>query len=349
MTSRFLAAIPLAVLALFLALPAGAQQGFTRTTPGTVRILQSNSGGDNIHIIDPATNEIVGEIDGVPLPHGVSYHPDGSVYYASNEYDHTVDVISTETLEVIKQIPLSERPNNIGITPDGSKLYVAITGGGAGVDVIDTATMENVRFIPTAGGVHNVFVSPDGRNVVAGMIGARTLSVIDTSRDEVAWSIEDIGGVRPMEFDVNPDGSTRRLFVELSGWHGFVVVDWEERRVVRWVGIPKLPANEVDNDALQGSPSHGFARTVDGRTLWVASKPTNSVYAFSLPDLKLEARVRVGHHPDWLVTTPDSRYLYAANAGSNDVSVVDRETMSEIKRIPVGHTPKRAHTVVLPH
>ena len=114
MKSRFLASIPLAAVAVLLALPAGAQQGFTRTTPGTVRILQSNSGGDNIHIIDPATNEIVGEIDGVPLPHGVSYHPDGSVYYASNEYDHTIDVISTETLQVIKQIPLSERPNNIG-------------------------------------------------------------------------------------------------------------------------------------------------------------------------------------------------------------------------------------------
>ncbi len=349
MTSRLLASVRVVAVAVMLALPVGAQRGFTRTTPGTVRILQSHSGGDNIHIIDPAANEIVGEIDGIPLPHGVSYHPDGSVYYASNEYDHTVDVISAETLQVIKQIPLSERPNSIGVTPDGSKLYVAITGGGAGVDVIDTAAMENVRFIPTAGGVHNVFVSPDGRHVVAGMIGARTLSVIDTSGDEIAWSIEDIGGVRPMESDVYPDGSTKRLFVDLSGWHGFVVVDWDDRRVVQWVGIPKLPVTEVDNDALQGSPSHGFAWTVDGQTLWVASKPTNSIYAYSLPELELRARVKVGHHADWLVTTPDSRYIYAANAGSNDVSVVDRETMSEITRIPVGQTPKRAHTVVLPH
>jgi YVTN family beta-propeller protein len=332
-----------------LAPPVWAQQGFTRTTPGTVQILQSNSGGDNIHIIDAATNEIVGEIDGIPLPHGVSYHPDGSVYYVSNEYDHTVDVVSTETLRVIKQIPLSNRPNNIAVTPDGSKLYVAITGGGAGVDVIDTAAMENVRFIPTAGGVHNVFASPDGRNVVAGMIGASTLTVIDTATDEPAWSIEGIGGVRPMEFDINPDGSTKRLFVELSGWHGFAVVDWETREVVQKVALPELPLNRVDNDALQGSPSHGFARTPDGRTLWVASKPHNSVYAYSLPDLELQERVEVGHHPDWLVVTPDSRYLYAANAGSNDVSVVDRETMREVKRIAVGHTPKRSHTVVLPH
>lgn len=332
-----------------IAAPLSAQQGFTRTEGEVVRILQSNSAGDNIHIIDPATNRVVGEIDGVPLPHGVSYHPDGSVYYVSNEYDHTLDVVSAQTLEVIEQIPLSDNPNNIAITPDGQKLYVAIMGGAGGVDVIDTGTLENVRHVSTAGRVHNVFVSPDGGHVVAGMIFDRMLTVIDTDTDQPVWSVEfEQGGVRPMEFDVNPDGSTRRLFVELSGWHGFVVVDWDTHEIVERVSIPDLPLSRVDNDALQGSPSHGFARTVDGRTLWVASKPHNSVYAFSLPDLELQGSVAVGHHPDWLVTTPDSRYLYAANAGSNDVSVVDRETMTEIERIPVGQTPKRAHTVVLP-
>ncbi len=328
--------------------PLGAQQGFTRAFEGKVLILQSNSGGDNIHIIDPATNTVVGEIDDVPIPHGVTYHPDGSVYFISNEFDHTLDVVSTKTLKVIKQIPLADGPNNIGITPDGEKVYVAIARGSGGVDVIDTRTQTNVRHIPTLGGVHNVFVTPDGKYAVAGMIGARTLTVIDTATDEPAWSKELDGGVRPMEFDVNPDGSTKRIFVEVSGFHGFYVVDFETQEVVEKIQLPKLPLSQVDNDSIQGSPSHGLARTVDGQTLWVASKPHNSVYAYSLPDLELQGRVLVGHHPDWLVTTPDSRYLYAANAGGNDVSVVDRETMKEIARIPVGQTPKRAHTVVLP-
>lgn len=327
-----------------------AQQGFFRTGEGTVRILQSNSAGDNIHIIDPNTNEIIDEIDGVPVPHGVSYHPDGSVYYVSNEYDHTLDVVSAESLEVIKQIPLSDGPNNIGITPDGRKLYVAIIRGAGGVDVIDTETLTNVRHIPTVGGVHNVFVSPDGQHVVAGHIGDRTMTVIETATDQPVWSVEfEEGGVRPMEFDVNPDGSTKYIYVEISGWHGFFVVDFETHEVIKRVKNPDLPLARVDADALQGSPSHGLARTPDGRTLWVASKPHNRVYAYSLPDHELVGHVDVGHHPDWLVVTPDSRYLYSANAGSNDVSVVDRETMTEIKRIEVGHTPKRAHMAILPN
>lgn len=342
----------LVVLGLLLLPPTSAltaQQGFIRTGEGTVRILQSNSAGDNIHLIDPAANRVVAEIDGVPLPHGVSYHPDGGVFYVSNELDHTLDVVSTETLEVTKQIPLTDGPNNIGITPDGRTLYVAIIRGSGGVDVIDTESETKIRHIPTVGGVHNVFVTPDGEHVVAGMIGARTLTVIETATDRPVWSMEfEEGGVRPMEFDVGPDGATRYIYVEISGWHGFYVVDFRTREVVRKVKIPARPLSRVDNDALQGSPSHGLVRTPDGRTLWVASKPHNSVYAYSLPELELRARVAVGHHPDWLVVTPDSRYLYAANAGSNDVSVVDRERMEEIARIPVGHTPKRAHVAVLP-
>ena len=37
-----------------------------------VRIVQTNSQGDNIHLIDPATLKIVGEIKGVPINHGAS-------------------------------------------------------------------------------------------------------------------------------------------------------------------------------------------------------------------------------------------------------------------------------------
>ena len=36
-----------------------------------LRIIQTNSAGDNIHIIDPATNKVMGEIKGIEAPHGI--------------------------------------------------------------------------------------------------------------------------------------------------------------------------------------------------------------------------------------------------------------------------------------
>lgn len=340
MNTRVLRVLFFSLGIAFLSVPLNAQSG-------KIRIIQTNAAGDNVHIIDPTTNEVVDVILGIPIPHGVTSHPDGSTLYFSNEVDHTLDVVPTATLKVSAQIPLTGRPNNISITPDGRKVYVAITGSDAFVDVIDTREQRNVRRIPMLGGVHNVFVTPDGKYVVAGMIGGRTLTVIDTDTDRPVWSLHFDGGVRPMAFEQNPDGSTKRIFVQISNYHGFYVVDFEKRVVVQEVPMPELPLTQQDNDGLQGSPGHGLAVSPDGTQLWSTSKPNDHVYAWSLPDLQYLGGVAVGHHPDWLTMTPDSRYLYSANAGSNDVSVIDTRAMKEIARITVGQVPKRNHTAVI--
>jgi YVTN family beta-propeller protein len=313
----------------------------------TVRIVQTNAAGDDVHLIDPATNRVVGVIRGIPIPHGVTSHPDGSALYFTNEVDRTLDIVPAATLKVSKQIPLSGRPNNVAITLDGRKAYVAIREPGAFVDVIDLSAGKLVRSIPTAGGVHNVYVTPDGAHAVAGMIAARTLTVIDTRTDLPLWSMEFDGGVRPIAFEKAGDGSTRRMFVQISDFHGFYVVDFATRTVVKKVTMPELPITRVDDDGLQGSPGHGLAVSPDGSTIWSTSKPNNHVYAWSLPNLEYIGGIPVGSHPDWLTMTPDGRFLYSANAGSNDVSVIDTKAMKEIARIAVGQVPKRNHTALL--
>jgi YVTN family beta-propeller protein len=57
--------------------------------------------------------------------------------------------------------------------------------------------------------------------------------------------------------------------------------------------------------------------------------------------------VKVGSHPDWITFSPDSKYAYAANGASDDVSVIDVEKLIEIERIKVGSAPKRNITTVL--
>ncbi len=86
-----------------------------------VRIVQTNSAGDNVHIIDPVTNQVVGEVGGIERAHGVAATRDGRLYIA-NEADTTVDIVAVKTLTVVKKLPLSGHPNNIAITPDGRKV-----------------------------------------------------------------------------------------------------------------------------------------------------------------------------------------------------------------------------------
>src|ERR1035437_2704112 len=81
-----------------------------------LRVIQTNFAGDTIHIIDPATNKVVGKIEGMEATHGITVAPDGSRIYISEEADNTVTVIDGKTLKVTKKIPLSGNPNLIDIT-----------------------------------------------------------------------------------------------------------------------------------------------------------------------------------------------------------------------------------------
>src|SRR5579884_4221755 len=121
------------LLVLLLALPLAAS---------TVRIIQTNSAGDNVSIIDPATNKVVGTIKAIEVNHGAAVAPDGSRYYISNESRSTLDVVDTKSLKVTHSVPLSGHPNNISISKDGGRVYVAIARAPGAVDVVDTASLE---------------------------------------------------------------------------------------------------------------------------------------------------------------------------------------------------------------
>lgn len=314
---------------------------------GQVRILQTNSRGDNIHLIDPATNRVVGEVTGVPINHGAAAAPDGSRLYFSSEAEQTLHVVDGRTLQVTKKIPLTGRPNNISISRDGARVYVGIVSAPGAVDVIDTARLERVKSIPTKGGIHNVYVTPDGRHLVAGSIAGKVMTVIDQKTDEPLWTLF-TEGVRPMAFEVNADGSTKRLFVQLSDFHGFAIVDFAARKEVGRVTLPNdIPAEKVDKGPFNASPSHGLGVAPDGKTLWVTSRPNARAYAYALPDLTLLGRVDLGGRPDWVTFTPDSRQLYIATENTDTVVVIDVAARKEITRVKVGSAPKRNITVTM--
>ena len=313
----------------------------TSLLAGTARVLQTNAAGDNIHVIDPATNTVVGVIEDIEVPHGVTIAPDGSRIYITDETRVTLDVVDPKTLKVTKRIPLSGRPNNVAVSKDGAQVYVAIAQAPGAVDVIDTKSLTNVKSIAVKGAIHNVYVTPDGKYAVAGSIPEKTISVIDTANNTVAWTLTLDAGIRPMAFTWNPDGSTKEIAVQLSDFHGFAVVDFATHKEVKRITLPDPPGHHKELEGLQGSPAHGLAITPDGRILWSTSKYYHAVMAYSLPDYKLLKTVIVGSHPDWLTVSPDGKSLYVAAAGDDATVVVDNKTMTVVKTIPVGAVPKR--------
>ena len=215
------------------------------------RIIQTNAAGDNIHLIDPATNKVVEVIRDIEVPHGVTSAPDGSRMYFTNEALHTLDAVDSTTLAVIARVHLSGRPNNVAISNDGKRVYVGIAQQPGAVDVIDTVTLTNAKTIPVKGAIHNVYVTPDGKHVVSGSIPGRMLTVIDQATETIAWELPTSAGVRPMTFDTKPDGSTKNIYIQLSDYHGFAVIDFDARKEVRRIDMPEIKGEEKHTRACR--------------------------------------------------------------------------------------------------
>ncbi len=167
-------------------------------------------------------------------------------------------------------------------------------------------------------------------------------------------------GVRCMAIETNPDGSTKRVFTQISALNGFSVVDFAQHMEVTKVTLPEPPIQYDHGGYRTNEPSHGIGISPDNKTLWVTSIPNNAVYAYDLATLKMIGKVDLpneklaGHEtpisavPEWVTFTPDGKYLYVSNAGLRSVSVIDAPAMKLVKVIPVGEVPKRSNTLVIP-
>jgi YVTN family beta-propeller protein len=323
------------------------------------RIYITNSAGNTVDVIDSSTNQVVQVIRGIELPHGVVFSPDGKRVYISNESESIVDVVDRESAKILKKVVLSGHPNNLTITKDGRRVLVGIREDPGSVDVIDTSSLERTKSISVDGSVHNIFVTPDGKYAVSGSIENKAATVIDLNSEKVAWEIKFDRSVRPMTFEANRDGSTSRIFVQLSGLNGFAVVDFASRKEIARIILPEQPGGFGSAEERLGTPSHGIGVAPDGKSLWVNSTVANAIFKYSLPDLQLLGycplpvqqppnRAALGVVPEWITFTPDSQRVYDSNSGARSVSVIDAKTLKLIDVVNVGEVPKRINTLTLP-
>jgi YVTN family beta-propeller protein len=324
-----------------------------------VRVYVTNSAGDSIHVIDPSSNKVVQEIKGMEGAHGIAFSPDGSRVYVSDEADSTLDVFDRKNGKLVKKVPLSAHPNNIAVARDG-RIVVGIARGPGALDIIDPATLARTKSVPVNGALHNVYVTADGKYVVTGSIRTAIITVLDLASEQPVWELKLDKGIRPMAIEPGPEGSAKRIFVQLSDLNGFAVVDFAERKEVARIALPEAKTMFATDAGRASAPSHGIGVAPDGRTLWVTSIPNNAVYVYSLdnlklvgevalPSLKLPAHGLISAVANWVTFTPDSKMIYVSNAGLRSVSAIDTRSMKLVAVVPVGEVPKRINTLTIPN
>ncbi len=128
---------------------------------------------------------------------------------------------------------LSAHPNNIAVAKDG-RIVVGIARDPGALDIIDPATLTLSKSVPVKeqAAQRLCHARQQIAAAVTGSIRTGIMTVIDLATEQPAWEIKFDKGIRPMTIEANPDGSTKRIFVQLSDTNGFAVVDFAARKEV---------------------------------------------------------------------------------------------------------------------
>ena len=320
-----------------------------------------SSAGNDVTVVDVATNEIIGTIEVGDRPHGIAAPRSHDVLYVATEFDNGLTVIDPAKDTVTKKYRIfGNRPNEIDVTSDGRFVYLPILGHGV-YEVFDTVEEQIVARLATNGFPHNVVMSPDDRYAYLspmdrGRAPAEALAeagfpttlnekiyVVDVRAHSVVATIPTGDAPRPIA--ISPNG--KRLYVNVDGLQGFLVLDLEKRKQVARVAY-ELTAEEK----ARPSRSHGIVATPDGKELWTSDVNLGLVFVFDVTQTppKQVARLDNGAPCYWLTVTPDGKTIYVSSAPGDTVTAYDVATRTKKATIQIGEgkAPKRILVLNVP-
>jgi YVTN family beta-propeller protein len=317
--------------------------GLSKVVPakkGTTKAYVTNSLGDDITMIDLGTLKSTGTIKVGKRVHGVCAQADGQKLFVTVESDKSLKVIDTATNEVTATIALTGRPNQCASTPDGHYVIVPIRDVG-GVDIIDIQLTKIVKVLPVKE-PHNGYST--GRNDVlwVSSMGEHTINRIDLKTLEYTDKIP-VGGI-PRPYAVTKNEKT--LYVALSDFHGFEIVNIADKKEIARVDLPA--AAPADCILEPHTETHGIALSPDEKELWVTSLSDNGVYVYDIATKKLSKEISTGECPNWVGFSPDGKYVTVSNCASNDATIIDAKSRQAVATIKTGEGPKRLLAMVVP-
>jgi YVTN family beta-propeller protein len=158
----------------------------------------------------------------------------------------------------------------------------------------------------------------------------------------------------PNELVINTENYKNYLYVVLNGNNQVAKIDLESQKtiwskstgvapygialighqifVTNWGGA--MPAADTAGRETAGVP---YGSTyIDPKT---GATSTGTVQVFDVADGNLIKEIPVGLHPNAIIASKDGRFLYVANANSDNVSVISISGLSVVQNIPVELMP----------
>jgi len=306
------------------------------------KLYITNSGGNDVTVVDLATNKPIGSIVVGPHPHGIVAPKSQDFLLVTIEGGKVGELvwIDPHTDKVIERMECGPAPNALAITPDGKFAYVPCSNGY--FEVIDVANRKIVERIRTGGRPHNTACSADGKHMYLAPMGdVKKVLIAETSTRKVIGEIPFSNVVRPIALSANE----KYLFAQVDGLIGFEMAEIAGRKVIH-----RVADTLTDDQKKIPSRSHGLGVRPDQKELWECDLAHSEVHVFDLTgaEPKQTAAIPMGGHVYWLTFSADGKFCYVSVLSKNEAAVVDTATKQIVARIPAGREPKRLLAVTVP-
>jgi len=220
-------------------------------------------------------------------------------------------------------VPTGIGPHEVAVAYDGSIAVVADYGEKTPGSTLTVYDFRERRVIDT------IDLSPHTRpHGIAFLDNRSTLLVTsETSRAVLEVSIRGRRVVRAMDTGAAGShmlaisGDRRRVYTANLGSGSVSEIDLSTGKLVRTVPTGK------ETEAIAIAP--------DERELWVGNRAEDTLSVLELPGLEPLASIPCAKLPIRLRFTPDGRRVLVSCADSGDVAVIDRDTRTEVARIPM--------------
>ena len=305
------------------------------------KLYITNSAGNDVTVVDTATNKQIGRIEVGPRPHGIAAPASQKFLLVSIEGGKTGELvwIDTQTDKVTKRMKIGPAPNQLAVTPDGKLACVPVNDGH--YEIIDVAKAKIIKRIFTGGRPHNTLCSKNGQRFYLAPMGSpKKVTIVDVATLKVTGHIPFSSSVRPVA--VTDD--EKHFFAEVDGLVGIEMADVKARKM-----IYRVPAKLDAKFRTKSSRSHGIGIRPDQREIWECDVDHNLVHVFDITQEKPQqiATIPMGGRVYWLTFTPDGRTCYVSVRSKNEVAVVDTKSKVIVARIPAGRIPKRLLVVTI--
>lgn len=269
------------------------------------------------------------------LPFAYACHPtnDRSIEPCSKE--ETLDqiiIIDPRTDTIVKRIPidLGIHLAHVVVTKDGSFAYTTAQKKGAiyKIDARDFRIVEEIE-APKGSEPHGLRLSPDDTTAYIALLQGKGLGILDL-RSETLTTVPLAGNA--VQTGVTPDG--RLVVISLYDTKQLAIFDMSTKNV-SYIDLPNGAKGPIQ---MYSTPDSRFVYIAD-QGYYFEQPMGNRVFKVDLITKNVVKEITAGDAPHGVAVSPDGKFVYVTNLLTQDVSIIDTMTDTEIGRIEVGKMP----------